>query len=485
MRRILNYIGGDLVPPERGEFLDNVSPGTGRAYSLVANSTGEDVLRAVEAAREAFPGWSSLPAERRLGKLREIAGLIRSREAELARAEAVDNGKPVSLAAAVDVPRASRNFEYFAEAAGQFGTECHPMDGHAVNYTLRRPLGVVATISPWNLPLYLLTWKVAPALATGNTVVAKPSEVTPMTAFMLSEICVEAGLPPGVLNIVHGEGPRLGEGLVTHPEVRAVSFTGSTATGKLIARWAALGPKRVALEMGGKNPTIVFADCDLGAALRSARQAAFSNQGQICLCGSRIFVERPVYEEFKGRLVEQASRMVPGDPLSPDTRQGAVVSRAHQEKILRHLDLAREEGGTVLCGGGAFQGSGENAGGFFVRPTLIEGLGPGCRTNQEEIFGPVATLIPFDGEEEVVEWANSTPYGLAASVWTENHSRAHRLARDLQSGLVWINTWMLRDLRIPFGGMKDSGLGREGGADSLRFFTEPRNVCFRFDGRDP
>ncbi len=481
MKKILNYIAGKLTNPTGGEFIDNINPATGQVYSLVANSKAKDVEMAVEAAKQAFPAWSQFSVQKRVEKLRRIAHLIENKADELARAESIDNGKPITLASAVDIPRAVKNLEYFANAITQFNSEFHSMDNYALNYTLRKPLGVVATISPWNLPLYLLTWKIAPALAAGNTVVAKPSEVTPMTAFLLSEICREADLPPGVLNIIHGEGPRLGGPLVTHPEVKAISFTGSTATGKIISQLAAPHFKKISLEMGGKNPNIIFADCDFDKALKTTLQATFANQGQICLCGSRIFIERPLYQKFKSALLEKISRFRQGNPLDPQTRQGAVVSQAHMQKILSYLELAKEEGGHILCGGKRFRAEGENAEGFFIQPTLIENLDPYCRTNQEEVFGPVASLTPFDEEKEVLEWANSTRYGLAATVWTKDISRAHRFARDLQSGIIWLNTWLLRDLRTPFGGMKDSGVGREGGFDALKFYTESKNICLKID----
>jgi aminomuconate-semialdehyde/2-hydroxymuconate-6-semialdehyde dehydrogenase len=477
---IKNYIGDALVDAHSGQTLDNVEPATGQVYSTVPDSSATDVAAAVAAAQQAFAEWSSTPAARRAKAMNRIADLIdRDREA-LARAETIDNGKPLSLARQLDIPRAAVNLRFFAAAATQSASEAHVMEGQALNYTLRNPRGVVGIISPWNLPLYLLTWKIAPALATGNTVVAKPSEVTPMTAFRLSELCLEAGLPAGVLNIVHGTGPSAGAALVEHPEVSTVSFTGGTATGELIARAAAPQFKKVALEMGGKNANIVFADADLDEALPTSVQAAFANQGQICLCGSRLFVDRAIYNDFLPQFVEQAKALVVGDPLEDATQQGALVSRAQLEKVSRYVDLARQDGGTVHCGGASPDEINDRCRqGFFFKPTVISNLDVQCRVNQEEIFGPVVTITPFDSEDQVVDYANATRYGLAGSVWTTNLKRAHRVAARIQSGTIWVNCWMIRDLRVPFGGTKSSGVGREGGQEAMRFFTEPKNVCVK------
>ncbi len=479
MQKVLNYIGGELVSPHANKWLDKPEPATAEPYAQIPDSDETDVARAVEAASRAFPAWSATPAADRSRLLRRVADTIRARSAEFARAESIDSGKPLSVASTVDIPRSILNFEFFADAATQFSSEAHATDTVALNYTLRSPLGVVGCISPWNLPLYLFTWKIAPALAVGNCVIGKPSEVTPMTAFLLSQVCREVGMPPGVLNIVHGLGPKVGAAMTRHPDVRAISFTGSTRVGAEIARVAAPAFKKISLEMGGKNPNVIFADCDFDEALATTLRSSFANQGQICLCGPRIFVQAPIYERFKEALVARTRALKVGDPLDQGTDQGALVSQQHFDKVMSYIELARKEGGRILTGGSRAKVEGRCRNGWFVEPTLVEGLDAACRTNQEEIFGPVATLIPFEKEEEVLAWANSTSYGLAASVWTKDLSRAHRFAAKLHSGIVWVNCWMLRDLRTPFGGVKDSGVGREGGQEALRFFTEPKNVCVK------
>lgn len=480
MQKILNYIGGELVEPVSGEYLDNFEPATGDVYSLIADSDERDVERAVEAAKAAFPAWSATSPEARHNILMRLVGLIGRDLESLAVAESVDNGKPVSVARSVDIPRAMANFKFYATAAMHTANESHDTVGqNAINYTLRQPLGVVGCISPWNLPLYLFTWKIAPAIAAGCTVVAKPSEVTPMTAFLLSKLCIEAGLPPGVLNIVHGLGPKVGSAVVSHKDVKAISFTGGTKTGQEIARVGAPMFKKLSLELGGKNPNIVFADCNFDEMLATTVRSSFSNQGEICLCGSRIFVERPLYARFKTEFTARVAALKVGDPNDPDTDIGAIVSKQHFDKIMSYIDLAKSEGGTILTGGNSVRVDVRCENGWFIEPTVIEGLPHDCRTNQEEIFGPVVTIMPFDNEDEVLAYANSVRYGLSATVWTENLSRAHRVAAKLESGIVWVNCWMLRDLRTPFGGVKDSGIGREGGFEALRFLTEEKNVCVK------
>jgi aminomuconate-semialdehyde/2-hydroxymuconate-6-semialdehyde dehydrogenase len=479
METIANYIDGGLLAPAAGRYLDDIEPATGRPYALVPASDATDLDAAVAAARQAFPGWAGRTAEERSRILLAVSDGIESQAEALARAESIDAGKPIGLARAVDIPRASANLRFFAHAITQFASEAHGMGKAAINYTLRDPLGVVACLSPWNLPLYLLTWKIAPALAAGNCVIAKPSELAPMTAFLLARICIAAGLPKGVINIVHGSGPGIGQALVAHPAIKAISFTGGTKTGAAIASVAAPQFKKLSLELGGKNPTIVFADCDLDHALDGALRAAFSNQGEVCLCGSRVFVERSIYEPFRRGFLARAEALRIGDPLVDDTDQGALISEAHLDKVLSYVELARAEGGRILSGGERVTVPGRCQGGYFVRPALIEGLTQDCRVNREEIFGPVACLLPFDGEDEVIEQANATEFGLAASVWTRDLQRGHRVAERLETGVVWVNTWLLRDLRTPFGGMKHSGIGREGGYEALRFFTEAKNICIK------
>jgi aminomuconate-semialdehyde/2-hydroxymuconate-6-semialdehyde dehydrogenase len=475
-----NYIGGQFLSPDSGKYLENPNPATGKTFSYIPDSGASDIEKAVAAAKKAYKSWSTSGIQFRYEMLNRIADLIGDNLEAFALAESMDSGKPLSLAKSVDIPRAQSNFRFFATAILHFSSESHNMEGQAINYTLRQPFGVVGCISPWNLPLYLFSWKIAPALAAGNCVVGKPSEITPMTAFLLSKVCKEAGLPDGVLNIVHGLGPSAGQALVEHPDVKAISFTGGTNTGRHLARTAAPMFKKLSLELGGKNPNLIFADCDFDKMIAETMRSSFANNGQICLCGSRVYVQRPLYDKFKAEFVARTQKLVVGNPLEENTNQGAVVSKSHFEKILSYIELAKEEGGKVLAGGKAVQLDGENEGGYFIAPTIIEGLPETCRTNQEEIFGPVVTIQPFDTEAEAIALANSTEYGLASTVWTSDLNRAHRVAENIQAGIVWVNCWMLRDLRTPFGGVKNSGVGREGGLEALRFFTEPKNVCVKF-----
>ncbi len=480
MMKIQNYINGELVAPLSGKYLNNINPATGKIYALIPDSDLTDIDLATRSAESAKKGWASSAIEYRFKILMEVARLIEEDMEALALAESIDNGKPLTLAKNIDIPRAVSNFQFFATAIKHFASNAHELSGIAINYTLKKPIGIVACISPWNLPLYSFTWKIAPALAAGNCVIAKPSEITPMTAFLLSKICIKAGLPKGVLNIVHGLGNKVGNAISKNEMIKAISFTGGTETGRQIASIAAPMFKKLSLELGGKNPNIIFADCNYKEMMKTTLKSSFANQGQICLCGSRIFVERSLYDKFKTDFVKQTKALKVGDPLNKETDIGAVVSKEHQEKIMSYIELAKSEGGKILCGGEIVNLNGENANGFFIAPTIIEGLSFDCRTNQEEIFGPVVTIMPFDNDEEVLNYANSTAYGLSATVWTDSNSRIHYFSNELEAGIIWVNSWLLRDLRTPFGGVKDSGIGREGGFHALEFFTETKNVCIKY-----
>ncbi len=477
---IQNYINGEFLSPSSESWLDNYCPANGEVYGQIPNSSKEDVENAYIAAKSAFPTWSQTTLEERSRILLKISELIEANLEDLAKAESIDNGKPLSLARSIDIPRAASNFRFFGNAITQFASESHESVGQqAVNYTLRQPIGVVGCISPWNLPLYLFTWKIAPAIAAGNCVVAKPSEITPMTAYLLGAICNQAGLPKGVLNIVHGLGTSTGQAIIDHPDIKAISFTGGTATGAHIAKVAAPMFKKLSLELGGKNPNIIFADCDYDDMLKTTVRSSFANQGQICLCGSRIFVERPIYEKFKTDFVENVKALKIGHPSEASTNIGALVSKPHMEKVMGYIDIAKEEGGTILCGGKQVTIEGfEN--GYYLEPTVIEVPTDECRVNQEEIFGPVVTIMPFDTEDEVLQMSNKVTYGLSSTLWTNDLKRTMRMSQQLQAGIVWVNTWLMRDLRTPFGGVKASGVGREGGFEALRFFTEAKNVCISY-----
>lgn len=474
---IKNYIDGTLIEPIHKNYIPNINPSTGTIYAQLPDSDAQDVEMAVESAHRAFPMWSNLPHQKRSEYLMKIAQRIDEKLDYLAYAESTDNGKPLKLAKRVDIPRASANFRFYATAILHYYSQAHINETNSFNYTYKQPIGIAGCISPWNLPLYLFTWKIAPALAAGCTVVAKPSELTPLTAYLLSEICIETGLPKGVLNIVHGYGHKVGQSIIEHPKIKAISFTGGTKTGKIIASTAAPMFKKLSLELGGKNPNIIFADCNYEKMLKTTIQSSFANQGQICLCGSRIFIEKTIYEKFKQDFVKKTKALKLGPPLHEDTQMAALVSEQHMNKVLHYIELAKKEGGTILCGGKRKILEPPYDKGYYIEPTIIEGLSYTCQTNQEEIFGPVVTITPFDTEDQVLKMANSVEYGLAATIWTENLNRAHRLAHQLESGIVWINTWLNRDLRTPFGGMKASGIGREGGFKALDFFNEDKNIC--------
>ncbi|WP_166965884.1 aldehyde dehydrogenase [Yeosuana marina] len=480
MHTIQNYINGNFHDPVSNDWIDNYCPANGEIYGKIPNSSKDDVENAYIAAQSAFPSWSQTTLEERSRILIKISELIEENLQRFAEAESKDNGKPISLAKVVDIPRAASNFRFFGNAITQFASESHESIGQdAVNYTLRQPLGVVGCISPWNLPLYLFTWKIAPAIAAGNCVVSKPSEITPMTAYLLGDICNQAGLPKGVLNIVHGLGSTTGQAIIEHPDIKAISFTGGTTTGSHIAKVAAPMFKKLSLELGGKNPNIIFADCDYNEMLETTVLSSFSNQGQICLCGSRIFVEASIYKQFKQDFIAKVKRLKVGHPSEPDTNIGALVSKSHLEKVIQYIEIAKQENGTVLCGGHEVSVKGfEN--GYYLEPTIIEVSTDECRINQEEVFGPVVTIMPFNTEDNVLQMANKVKYGLSATIWTNDLKRTMRLSNQIQAGIVWVNTWMMRDLRTPFGGVKASGVGREGGFEALRFFTEAKNVCIKY-----
>ena len=481
MNTFRHFIFGEYKPSLNGGKIDVIDPASGHTYAELSAGDEHDVQLAVNAAKHAFPSWAMTSLSKRQQIMQRISDIILERVNELAEAESLDSGKPIQQARDLEIPRAATNFSFFAAAASQWSSESHYMPGQALNYTLRQPLGVVGCISPWNLPLYLFTWKIAPAIAAGNTVVGKPSEITPATATLLGEICNEAGLPPGVLNIVHGTGPDVGEEIVKHEEIKAVSFTGSTAVGKRIAGLCAEQLKKASLELGGKNPVVIFRDCDYEHMLATTVRSTFSNTGQICLCGSRILVEESLFEKFVSDFTGRGAKLKIGDPSDPATDIGALISASHLQKVMSYIQLAKEEGGEIVTGGKQPQLEGRLKNGYFLEPTIITGLGEKCRTNTEEIFGPVVTIQPFRDEVHAVELANSTTYGLASVIWTGDLNRAHRMATAMQSGIVWINCWLLRDLRTPFGGMKQSGLGREGGWDAMRFFTESKNVTIAYE----
>jgi len=479
LESLSNYIGGRFVEHDGPDWMDVLEPATGTRFARLPLSNSRDVEAAVAAAREAQPGWATLSIDERASWLDAIADSLESSFDKIARVESRDTGKPISLARLVDANRSVTNFRFFAGLLRDQEQETFEMDD-ATNYVVNRPVGVGALITPWNLPLYLLSWKVAPAIGMGNAVVCKPSELTPMTADLLMRVIDDVGLPKGVVNLVHGDGAGAGSSLVAHPDVDLVSFTGGTSTGEKVAVSAAPTFKKVSLELGGKNSSIVFADCDMEKTIAGVVRSGFLNQGQVCLCGSRVLVENSIYDEFERRFVESVEQMRIGDPSDDSTDLGALISKEHLQKVQGYVDLAIAEGGDILTGGEPCLPSGFE-GGNWMAPTIIGGLSPESRCSTEEIFGPVVTLHRFDSEEEAVEIANCTRYGLAGSVWTSDLERGKRVSEAMETGMVWINTWLHRDLRVPFGGIKDSGVGREGGKWSLGFFSEAMNICVKHD----
>lgn len=474
----LHFIDGKFVPSANGRTFLNINPATGEVLGEVAEGGKEEVDRAVAAARKALNGpWKKLTLQERSKLLRRVGDLILERLDELAVLETLDTGKPLWLAKTLDIPRAAYNFHFFADYMISVGEEAYRTNDVALNYSIRRPVGVVGLINPWNLPLLLMTWKLAPCLAAGNTAIMKPAELTPMTATVLAEICQEAGIPDGVVNLVHGFGPNsAGEAISAHPDINAITFTGETTTGKIIMETAAKSLKRLSFELGGKNPNIIFADADLDEVIETTIRSSFMNQGEVCLCGSRIYVERHIYEAFLEKFVARTKQMKVGDPFDEQTQVGALISEEHLNRVCSYLDSARADGGKFLTGGKRPEGLEK---GYFLEPTIIVDLDSNSRCIREEIFGPVVTVTPFDTEEEVIAQANDTHYGLSASIWTNDLRRAHRVAAQIEAGIIWVNTWFLRDLRTPFGGMKQSGIGREGGMHSFDFYTEVSNVCIK------
>ena len=480
MLQIKNFIDGEFSSAISGEYLDDFNPATGEKIGNISNSDQRDVENAVRAAKDAFFEWSSLSMSERIDWLEKIANALESKKEEIAKIESLDTGKPISLARRVDANRSITNFRFFSQFAKQQESLEFEMSD-AMNYVHRKPVGVVGLITPWNLPLYLLTWKIAPALVMGNTIVAKPSELTPLTANLFAKTLQEIDFPKGVFNIVNGLGPKAGQAILEHPDIKAISFTGGTQTGRIVAKTAAPLFKKLSLELGGKNATVILKDAELELAAKGAAKAGFTNSGQVCLCGSRILIDESIAEQFTELLILEIESMKIGDPQNEETDIGSVISIQHLEKVEKYIQLALDEGGEILTGGKRPQLGEINSNGAFLRPTVISGLNINSRTATEEIFGPVVTLHTFKDENEAIEMANSTDYGLAGSVWTKDLERGKEFSKQIDTGIMWVNTWLHRDLRTPFGGVKNSGVGREGGQWSLSFFSEMTNICVKYD----
>ena len=477
--QLSNFIAGQWQPSQCQHWIENFSPATGEHIANIPCSSSEDIDLAVEAALDAAEQWGQFSINERADWLEKIADELEQRTDEIAQLESLDTGKPITLARNVDAARSVANFRFFAEQGREFESEIFEMSD-ATNRVLYKPVGVAGLITPWNLPLYLLSWKVAPALLMGNTIVAKPSEMTPMTASLLAEVIDDVGLPSGVFNLVHGNGLDAGAPLTAHPDVNLISFTGGTTTGREVAKSASSAFKKLSLELGGKNATIIREDVDIESMMPGIVRASFLNQGQVCLCGSRILIHESIYDVFVEAFLNAVNDMIVGDPADEETELGALISAAHRDKVMSYIDLAEDEGGDILCGGGPPVGIPDAfANGFWISPTVIDGLTPDSRCATEEIFGPVVTLHPFFDDTEAIEIANMTDYGLAGSIWTQDVDAGSRMAEQIESGMVWVNCWLHRDLRVPFGGVKHSGVGREGGRWSLSFFSEAVSICVK------
>ena len=484
MKKVQHYINGKFMDSQCGEFFDNYNPATAELISKVALGREPEVNAAIAAAKAALTGeWGQMKLNDRIAMMYEIANEIDRRFDDFLEAECLDTGKPYSIARHIDIPRGAANFKVFADTMKSVADEAYRADTpdgrQMLNYSMRKPKGVIGVISPWNLPLLLMTWKVGPAMACGNTVVVKPSQVTPTTTSLLGEVMSKVGVPAGAYNVVQGKGSITGNLITAHKDIDAITFTGETSTGEMIMQACSKGVRDISLELGGKNPAVIFADCDMDKAIFETARSVFANSGQVCLGTERVYVERPIFDEFVDRLKTAGSKLKVGVQDDESVDMGPVVSAAHRDKVLEFYAAAKKEGANVILGGGAPKMEGKLANGYFVEPTIWTGLPETATVVKEEVFGPCCHIAPFDTEEEVIKMANDTKYGLAATVFTENLTKAHRVASQIDAGIVWVNSWFLRDLRTPFGGMKGSGIGREGGHHSLEFYTELKNVCIK------